>query len=267
MNVLLIGANGYLGPHVVKALAPHHHLRITDVKPAPAEIKARFAGHEFMNVDVTSLDQVMATAEGMDAIVNLSVVRHDPALAFRVNTLGCNNMMRAAVRHRIQRVINTGPHFTIAGPSYERFDHAISPDLPPHPGAGLYPLTKSLGQEICRAFTLTHDIYVQDYLFYSLRDAEQLKPGAGGVPFVVSWGDAAEGSGEGAAKGWERAVGWVAEWAVADARCQAQGRRHHRRLARKMCRRQRHLRRHLPEAPTTRNLKPSKPEPGHPSRS
>ena len=192
MNVLLIGANGYLGPHVVKALAPHHHLRITDIKPAPSEIKREFAGHEFMNVDVTSLDPVMAAAEGMDAIVNLSVVRHDPALAFRVNMLGCNNMMRAAVRHRIQRVINTGPHFTIAGPSYERFDHAISPDVPPHPGTGLYPLTKSLGQEICRAFTLTHDIYVQDYLFYSLRDAEQLKPGAGGVPFVVSWGDAAE---------------------------------------------------------------------------
>lgn len=192
MNVLLIGANGYLGPHVVKALAPHHRLRITDVKPAPAEIKAKFARHEFMNVDVTSLDQVMNAAEGMDAIVNLSVVRRDPALAFRVNMLGCYNMMRATVRHRIRRIINTGPHFTVAGPSYERFDHAISPDVPPHPGTSLYPLTKSLGQEICRSFTLTDDIYVQDYLFYSLCSAEQLKPGVGGVPFVVTWADAAE---------------------------------------------------------------------------
>jgi hypothetical protein len=192
MNVLLIGANGYLGPHVVKALAPHHHLRITDIKAAPLEIKREFAGHEFTDVDVTSRDQVMEAAEGMDAIINLSVVRRDRRLAFRVNVLGCDNMMRAAVRHRIRRIINTGPHFTVAGRSYERFDHAISPDVPPHPGTGLYPLTKSLGQEICRAFTLTHDVYVQDYLFYSLRDAEQLKPGAGGVPFVVSWGDAAE---------------------------------------------------------------------------
>jgi nucleoside-diphosphate-sugar epimerase len=83
-----------------------------------------------------------------------------------VVVLRLGNIMQAAVRHHIQRIINTGPHFTIAGPSYERFDHAISPDLPPHPGTGLYPLTKSLGQEICRAFTLTHDIYVQEYLFY-----------------------------------------------------------------------------------------------------
>jgi len=191
MNVLLIGANGYLGPHVVQALAPHHHLRITDIKAAPPEIKREFAGHEFMDVDVTSWDQVMEAAEGMDAIINLSVVRRDPVLAFRVNMLGCYNMMRAAVRRHIRRIINTGPHFTVTGPSYERFDHAISPDVPPHPGTGLYPLTKSLGQEICRAFTLSHDVYVQEYLFYSFRDAAQLTPGAGGVPFVVSWADAA----------------------------------------------------------------------------
>lgn len=192
MNVLLIGANGYLGPHTVRALSPHHRLRITDIKPASAEIQKEFTGHEFTNVDVTSFDQVTEAAEGMDAIVNLSVVRRDPMLAFRVNTLGCYNVMRAAVTHGIRRIINTGPHFTVAGPSYERLDHAISPDVPPHPGTGLYPLTKSLGQEICRAFTLAHDVYVQEYLFYSFREASQIKPGLGGVPFVVTWADAAE---------------------------------------------------------------------------
>jgi hypothetical protein len=192
MNVLLLGANGYLGPHVVKALAPHHRLRITDIQPAPSEIREAFADHEFRDVDVTSAEQVIDAAQGMDTIVNLSVVRRDPVLAFRVNALGCYHVMRAAVGHGIRRVINTGPHFTVAGPGYERFDHAIPPDVPPHPGTGLYPLTKSLGQEVCRAFTLSHDVYVQDYLFYSLRDPSELKPGAGGVPFVVAWADAAE---------------------------------------------------------------------------
>ncbi len=192
MNVLLIGANGYLGPHVVEALAPHHRLRITDIKPAPAEIERRFGGHEFRHVDVTLPDQVNEASEAMDAIVNLSVVRRDPTLAFRVNTLGCHYLMQAAVRHGIRRVINTGPHFTVAGPGYERFDHAIPPDVPPHPGTGLYPLSKSLGQEICRAFTLSHDVYVQEYLFYSFREAGDLEPETGGVPFVATWTDAAE---------------------------------------------------------------------------
>jgi hypothetical protein len=192
MKVLLIGACGYLGPHVVKALAPHHQLRITDVKPASAAMQAEFAGHEFRTVDVTVAEQVLEAAQGVEAIVNLSVVRTHSVLAFRVNTLGCYHILQAAARWKIRRVINTGPHFTVAGPTYEGFDDRIGPDIPPHPGTQLYPLTKSLGQEICRALSQTHDIYVQEYLFYSLQDAPAFKAGAGGVPFVVSWSDAAE---------------------------------------------------------------------------
>ena len=89
MNVLLIGACGYLGPHVVKALAPRHRLRITDIRPPSPATKREFADHEFRNVDVAEPDQVADAAQGMDAIVNLSVVRNHPVQAFRVNVLGC----------------------------------------------------------------------------------------------------------------------------------------------------------------------------------
>jgi len=192
MNVLIVGANGYLGPHVVAALAPRHRLRITDIRPAPAALRAALAGHEFRDVDVTVPEQVMDAARGMDAIINLSVVRTHPVQAFRVNMLGCWHIMRAAVAHKIRRVIQTGPHFTVAGPSYEGFDHAIGPDVPPHPGINLYALTKSLGHEICRQMAQAHGIHVQEYLFYSFRGREELKRGSGGVPFTVSWADAGE---------------------------------------------------------------------------
>jgi len=192
MNVLLLGANGYMGPHVVRALAPDHRLRITDVRPVPKEIEQTYGEHEFQQVDVTDREDVLRAAAGMDAIVNLSVVRQDPRLAFRVNMLGCYHVMQAAATHHIRRVINTGPHFTVAGPTYEGIDFAIPPDVPPHPGTGLYPLSKSLGHEICRILAEAHDIYVQEYLFYSLRETGDLAIGAGGVPFTVSWRDAAE---------------------------------------------------------------------------
>ncbi len=191
MNILLIGANGYFGPHVVKELGPHHHLRITDVQPAPPEIRREFPDHDYLNLDVTSAEQVARGAKGMDAIVNLAVVRRDPVLAFQVNALGCYHVMQAAVEHGIRRVVNTGPHFTVAGPSCEHFDFGINPDIPPRPGTGLYPITKSLGQEVCRVYTEEHDIYVQDLLFYSLLEERDLTPGRGGVSFVVGWPDAA----------------------------------------------------------------------------
>jgi nucleoside-diphosphate-sugar epimerase len=187
MKVLILGGAGMLGPHVIPLLAPYYDLRVTDINPLPVPFEG-----EFQLVDVASFEQVLAAAEGMEAIINLSVLRRDRKLAFDVNTLGCYNTMRAAVAHGIKRVINTGPHFTLAGPTYEFFDYQISPDIPPQPGTNLYALTKSLGQEICRVFTENHDVHVQTYLFYNFRDPADLKPDREVAPFASSWGNAAE---------------------------------------------------------------------------
>ncbi|GIV80181.1 NAD(P)-dependent oxidoreductase [Litorilinea aerophila] len=187
MNVLILGGAGMLGPYVIPLLAPRYHLRVTDIKPPPV----KFEG-EFQMVDIADPDQVMRAAEGMDAIINLAVLRPHRKLAFDVNALGCYNMMQAAVAHGIRRVINTGPHFTVAGRTYELFDYAISPDIPPQPGTNLYALTKSLGLEICRVFTEQYDIYVQTYLYYNFRDPAQLELGREVRPFAVSWQNGAE---------------------------------------------------------------------------
>ena len=102
MKVLILGSNGYLGPHVVKALEPHYELRLTDIKPIQTK-------HESVRVDISCLDEVMRAAENMDAIINCSVLRDDRQLAFDVSTRGCYNTMHAAAKHGIRRIINTGP--------------------------------------------------------------------------------------------------------------------------------------------------------------
>lgn len=183
MKVLILGGNGHLGPHVVKALEPHYSLRVTDINDIDTK-------HESMHIDVGSLDQVLKAAEGMDTIINCSVLRHDRQLAFDVSTRGCYNMMRAAVEHGIKRIINTGPHFTIQGESYTSYDYEINPDVPPHTSTGLYPITKGLGQEICKVFTEHYDIYVLCYLFLSFQNLDYDRKGTDLNPFSVSWRDA-----------------------------------------------------------------------------
>ena len=188
MNVLILGGNGELGPHVVKAIEGEHRLRLTDVNEYDG------SSHEYLKLDASDPDQVVAAAEGMDAIINLSVLRHDRQLAFDVNARGCYNAMKAAVRHGIRRVINTGPHFTIAGATYEQLDYGIGPEVPTHSGTYTYSITKSLGQEICRLFTEDHDIYVMMLMFNNFQEPEWESPPADGdVPFLVSW----EGRGRG----------------------------------------------------------------------
>ena len=187
MKVLIVGANGSLGPHVVRALEGRHRLLLSDIQP-----KSK-TSHEYRRVDVSSLEQVTDAARGMDAIVNCSVLRYDRQLAFDVNMRGCYNVMVAAVRHGIKRVINTGPHFAIAGPNYEDFDFLLNPDMPPQPGTNIYALTKSLGQEICRVFSDNYDVYVLTLLFYHFREHDDLsEEGQDLKPFSVAWSDAAE---------------------------------------------------------------------------
>jgi len=131
----------------------------------------------------------------MDAIVNCTVVRHDPVEAFRVNLLGTYNIMRAASVCHIRRVVHTGP-FMVAplGATSYAWDYEVSDDAPPRPGSGhrfqLYFHTKYLGQETCRVFAEYYGIEVPALLF-----CEFVTPGypvaEDFYPFSVSFADAA----------------------------------------------------------------------------
>ena len=187
MKVLILGGAGMLGPYVIPVLDQKYDLLVTDIKRPPIEFRG-----DFREVDVADADAVMDAAAGMDAIINLSVLRHDRKIAFDVNTMGCYNMMEAAVKHGIRRVINTGPHFTVAGSTYEHYDYEIGPDMPPHSGTLLYALSKSVGHEICRVYTEHHDIYVQMYLYYNFRDPAALDREREVRPFAISWQNGGE---------------------------------------------------------------------------
>ena len=187
MKILILGAAGLLGPHVVRALEERHELRLADVKESTGGC------HEYRCVDVSSLEEVLDAAQGMESIINLSVLRHDRRLAFDVNTRGTYNALLAASRYGIRRVINTGPFYAITGASTcESFDFEMHPDITSSPGTLLYALSKGLGEEICQVFAREHGIYVMSFLFYHFRYT-QPRPDDESyfVPFTVTWQDAA----------------------------------------------------------------------------
>ncbi|MGI8643059.1 MAG: NAD-dependent epimerase/dehydratase family protein [Thermomicrobiales bacterium] len=204
-KVVIYGAGGPLGAATAAHLASDHVLRLTDIRPL-AEIAAgkpqsrgaplpRALGspHEERRVDVSDPAQVMAAAEGMDAIVNCSVVRPDPVNAFRVNTLGAYNVARAAITHGIQRIVHTGPvQFLLDHPSGYTADFDVSAEIPPRPGDNLYFISKYLGQEICRIFAQEHGLSIPALLFGNfVNPAEPPDASKELYPFTVSWRDAA----------------------------------------------------------------------------
>ena len=163
MKVLILGGNGMLGPWTIKALEGRHDLRVTDINDPPPDFE-----HDYVKLDASDLDGVVNAADGMDVIVNLSVLRQDRKLAFDVSTRGNYNMMVAARKHGIGRVVNTGPHFQTVGPQYEEWDFGLNPEVPPAPGTRLYALSKALGQEITRIYAERHGIQVLTLHYYNM---------------------------------------------------------------------------------------------------
>ncbi len=183
-----------LGPWTIKALQGRHNLRVTDINDPPEGF-----AHEYVKLDAADLDGVVNAAQGMDVIVNLSVLREDRKLAFDVSARGNYNMMIAAREHGVGRVINTGPHFQLVGPQYEEWDFGLNPEMPPAPGTRLYALSKALGQEICRVFSERHGIQVLMLHYYNMKHTDTFAAGNEPVelhddltPFSVAWPDAGD---------------------------------------------------------------------------
>ena len=205
MKIVLYGAGGPVAAAAIAELerGGEHTLRLADVRP-PEQPHPSLQGedaerrhrewprrphareHEFMQVDVTRPEQVLAAAAGMDAIINLSVIRPDPVMSFRVNMMGALHVMQAAVAHGIKRVIHTGPETIITG-YWHDFD--VTVEAPPRPGTGYYLLTKYLGQEVVRSFAEAHALDVVALYFHVFQPADAPEPLSGASPFLVSWED------------------------------------------------------------------------------
>ena len=199
-KVVIFGAGGPMGAITAQELSASYTLTLTDIRPIAeiaAEDKPQSPGaplpvpfgapHENRIVDVRDPQQVMAACEGMDAIINCTVVRPDPVDAFRVNTIGAYNIVQAAVAHGIRRVVQTGPLLqSSSGWGGYTWDYDLSVDAPARPYADLYCHSKYLGQETCRVFAEYYGLEVPVLLFASLRDPQMA---GGSSPFVISWPD------------------------------------------------------------------------------
>jgi nucleoside-diphosphate-sugar epimerase len=203
-KVAIFGAGGPVGAAAARALRDQYTLRLTDVRPIAeiiAEGKPQSRGaplpemlpapHESRVVDITDYGQVRDAAEGMDALINTSVVRSDLKLAFEVSLIGAYHIARAAVECGIRRVIHTGPFHTYLGHNTDYWwEFDVPDDVPLHPGSDLYAVSKYLGGEVMRVFAEQHGLEVLTFLFCGFLPASApawKKAGYG--PFTVSWED------------------------------------------------------------------------------
>ncbi|MFW6599302.1 NAD-dependent epimerase/dehydratase family protein [Propionibacteriaceae bacterium Y2011] len=206
-RITVYGAGGPMGAATAVEFTEREFVRLTDLK-SMAELATRApqspgaplpsppsAPHEDVPVDITDLAQVRAAAAGADCLVNLSVMRNDVGLAFRVNLLGARNVMLAAVDEGIRRVVHTGPTLAIAPfPIGSDHDRRVDGTQNFRAGDWVYLMTKLLGQEVVRLFAERHQIAAPVLLYngFSANNPDtETRRGGQKVAFVVSWADSA----------------------------------------------------------------------------
>ncbi|MGI8549346.1 MAG: NAD-dependent epimerase/dehydratase family protein [Dehalococcoidia bacterium] len=146
MKVLVTGGTGFVGSHVVDALIDAgHEPYVFDLRPPQRGA--------FVRGDLTRLDDLTAATAAMDAVCHLGAVGDvylafdNPPLAAMLNVVGTANVMQAALRNRLSKVVYASTWEVYGHPRYQPLDeqHPCTPDHP-------YNITKLAGEHLALSY-------------------------------------------------------------------------------------------------------------------
>jgi farnesol dehydrogenase len=154
MKLFLTGGTGFLGKRVAGCLAGSGHDVVALARRRPSD-GAMPAGVRVVLGDVTDLDSLVAGAEGAEAIVHaaalVKVWVRDQTAFDRVNVGGLRNVLEAARRLSIPRILYTSSFIALGPTDGATADESWERRLPPH---NAYERTKTeadrLARQACR---------------------------------------------------------------------------------------------------------------------
>jgi nucleoside-diphosphate-sugar epimerase len=157
VKVLITGATGLLGSHLIKELQQRgEHIRAL-VLPVENADKLLAQSVEVVKGDVTDASTLGPAVKDIDLIFHLAGMMgvSRPLADYRlVNVNGSENLYRAAQAAGVRRFVHTSSH-TVYGLGYGRFmteKDALRPDPDP------YSITKAEGDRLMRRLMLNSDV-------------------------------------------------------------------------------------------------------------
>jgi nucleoside-diphosphate-sugar epimerase len=160
MKVVVTGGSGLLGRYVVRELSSRgHDVVVLDI------IRPHWWEGRYVNVDILDLGGLVWAFQGSDVVIHLAALinpfKHTPERIFRTNALGSFNVLEAAARCGVRKVVFASSEATLGFCYMERRivperipideSHPLRPQDP-------YGLSKLVGEEICRAYTRRYGI-------------------------------------------------------------------------------------------------------------
>jgi nucleoside-diphosphate-sugar epimerase len=149
MNVLVTGATGLLGTHLIRELLLRREQIRALVLPSESAETLTRRGVEVVRGDVTDASTLGPAVDEIDVVFHLAGMMgvYRPLSDYRlVNVAGSENLYKAALATGVRRFIHTSSH-TVYGLGYGRFlteEDALRPDPDP------YSISKAEGDHLIR---------------------------------------------------------------------------------------------------------------------
>jgi threonine 3-dehydrogenase len=188
MKILITGAGGQIGHDLIGALlSAGHDVVSTDLAPRPPS--HAHAGGEWQRLDVTDAAAVQHTfTEARPELVfHLAAIlsargEQDPRLAYDVNQTGTWNVLEAARRAKVKRLMFTSSIAVFGPPPSGPLPDPCPDDVALHPGT-MYGATKVSGELLCSYYRKRYDIDCRGVRFPGLISAAM--PGGGSSDYAL----------------------------------------------------------------------------------
>jgi UDP-glucose 4-epimerase len=158
MRVLVTGGGGFIGSHVVdKLIAKGITPRIFDLSASPYHSPLEVETFTGSITDPANLDLAMRDCDAvihLAAVADVAHVHADPVLAEEVNTRGTLNVLEAACRAEVGRVVYGSTTWVYSDCAEQAVDEETPIPAPRH----LYTATKLAGETYCAGYAELFDL-------------------------------------------------------------------------------------------------------------
>jgi UDP-glucose 4-epimerase len=187
VKILVTGGAGFIGSHLCERYVKEGHTIIcldNFLNGNLANIRALLAcrGFKLVNGDVRDFDLLERAMQGVDVVFHLAAQIHvdrsivEPRMTYEINVLGTLNVLEAARRCDVKRVIYTSTSEVYGSAQYVPMDEN-HPLNAPHP----YGASKIAADRICYAYIQTYGMDVSIIRPFNTFGPKQKDTGYGGA--------------------------------------------------------------------------------------